>query len=111
MQQKKSLFSYFEPISVMNRPGPTRPWRSLMSYFSKVLKYTNLKVSQLLAFELSCQNLIETNYLIPSYSIFLRRRIFVLFTYIFGYNSRTTKYFQNLIISRERKFEDLQESL
>ena len=43
--KKKPLFSYVELISVFNRRGLTRPWRSLNAYFSIVLQDTNLKLS------------------------------------------------------------------
>ena len=40
----KSSFSDVEPISVMNRPDPARPWHSLTAYLSNVLKDTSSKL-------------------------------------------------------------------
>ena len=48
--------------------------------------------------------------LIPKLYLFYRKRIFAIITYIFAYNSRTTKYFQNLKTSCKRTDEQLSES-
>ena len=50
---KKSLFSYVETISATNwpgptRPGPARPWRYLMAYFSNTLKDTKVKLPHIM---------------------------------------------------------------
>ena len=97
------------------RPGPTgpdpdRPWRSLTSYFSNVFKYTSLKLSYNTdsGLKIVVSNFHRDFFNSSEVRAFFTKTIFFsIFTYNFAYNSRTTKYFQNLNISRERTFEDI----
>ena len=88
----------------LTRPGTTWPGHDApTAYISTALKDTGLKI---VIFKFHRDLLINSEPIAV-----LRRRIFVIFTYIFTYNSGNTKQFQNLIILRERTLEDPSESL
>ena len=90
------------------RPSPTWPRRSLTAYFRNLLKDTNLKLLHNLDTGLKfVVSNFHGDFCIDSEVIaFFAEIDFANFTYIFAYNSRNTNDFQNLIISRGRRFED-----
>ena len=97
----------------LTRPYPTRPWRSLTAYFSNVLKDTTLNLQLNIGTGLIILDVnFDWDFFISSVDIALfAKKDFVIFTYTFAYHLRTNKSFQNLIISREKAFEDLSKSL
>ena len=109
IQQKVIIFRGSTDI----RDEPARPWRSLTAYFPNVLKDTNLKYSHNIDIGLIIAvSKFHSNFSISFESIvfFAKTELSFLHTF-FAYNSSITKYVENLIISRERTFEDLSKSL
>ena len=104
------------PFSMWNRyqwlNGTARPWRLLPTCFSNMFKDTNSKVSHRVDTDLkhALLNFQRDSSILTEVIAFFATTDFAFFAHISGYNSRNTKYFQDLINSSEGTFEDQSES-
>ena len=96
--------------------GPTRPagrnalWRGISQSVQKI-KIWNFWHNVVISFKIVLSNFGLIICIGFEIIAFLLKPVYCLFSYIFGYNSGTTWYFENLIVSHERTSKSHSESL